>query len=78
MKTVIKLRGKHNDLELGFYNHDLGYYETTGLLADDAHQWKILGKWINQNLEDGFPIRGCSDKRRDDGRIAKQEQGGVG
>lgn len=56
MKQVIKLIGKYNDLELGFYNNDLNCYELSGLLADHYHHWKIL-EWIDMNIQDGFDVR---------------------
>lgn len=56
MKHVIKLVGKVNDLELGFYNPELNCYELSGLLADHDHHWKIL-EWLDINLSDGFDVR---------------------
>jgi hypothetical protein len=49
----IELVGKYNNLELGTVEE--GVYTETGLLADDAHRWKILA-WINENLKDGIKV----------------------
>lgn len=50
----IKLVGGVNELELGTVED--GVYNETGLLADNAHRWKIL-MWINTELEAGTIIR---------------------
>lgn len=52
MKII--LRGRLNDLELGRVKD--GTYTEMGLLADEAHRWKIL-EWIDQGLSAGEVIR---------------------
>lgn len=49
-----KLRGRVNDLELGYVED--GIYHLSGLLADRDHTWKIL-EWINQELKEGNTIK---------------------
>lgn len=56
MKQIIKLVGKHNDMELGAYDDHLAYYEVAGWLADKDHLWKVLA-WIHQNIQDGYTPR---------------------
>lgn len=60
-KVVIKLVGKYNDLELGYFENNT--YHKTGLLADHEHGWKIL-EWIHQNLQDGFSVRVQTTRQR--------------
>lgn len=51
---IIKLVGRLNDLELGKVEN--GVYTETGLLADDAHRWKILS-WIHEEIKEGTIIK---------------------
>lgn len=54
MKKIIRLVGKHNDLDLGYVEN--GTYYETGLLDDSDHSWKIL-EWINQEIENGWQVK---------------------